>query len=139
MAIIVKEPVFRVAKNRCVLWRSKDGKKQQRLYKANEVLPRDCFSIEECRELHASGFAARFGGEDDVPVEEQLKINDKGDLGHAPPAPPRAPGLWNVDPSKVVGKSLEELNTMVLERDPSIAPLSTAGEALAQLSADFRG
>lgn len=56
------------------------------------------------------------------------------------PAAPKAvsPGKWSLDPATLAGKPLEALNVMVLDKDPSIAPFETIGEAIAQLSLDFK-
>lgn len=51
----------------------------------------------------------------------------------------QAPSVWTVDPANLEGKSLEELNVMVLDRDNSMEPFSTVEEAVAQLTADFQG
>lgn len=45
--------------------------------------------------------------------------------------------LWDLDPDGLKGKSLEELNVMVAERDPEIPALDTVEEAVAWLSQDF--
>jgi len=46
---------------------------------------------------------------------------------------------WNVDPVTLVGKDLQHLNIMVLERDPTMTPFETIEEAAAQLTKDFKG
>jgi len=50
---------------------------------------------------------------------------------------PRRTTKWNLDPNDLVHKSLKELNVMVAERDPSVEPFETPGEASAFLSQDF--
>lgn len=47
--------------------------------------------------------------------------------------------IWNLDPEQLKGKSLDELNVMILERDDTIDPFDTLEEAVAQLSQDFNG
>lgn len=48
---------------------------------------------------------------------------------------PRSP--WMLDPATLEGKTIEQLNVMVAERDPSIQAFPTAPEAVAFLSQDF--
>ena len=48
-------------------------------------------------------------------------------------------GLWECDPDALKGLSIENLNVMVGERDESIGQFETVEEAIAQLSADFKG
>ena len=43
---------------------------------------------------------------------------------------------WTLDPEKLTGKSLDELNVMVSERDADVPAFSTAEEAVAWLSQD---
>lgn len=45
---------------------------------------------------------------------------------------------WDVDPSTIKGKSLDELNVMILERDANQQPCTTVEEAIAFLSQDFK-
>jgi hypothetical protein len=44
---------------------------------------------------------------------------------------------WDVDPATLEGKTIEQLNVMVAERDPSIQAFPTAPEAAAFLCQDF--
>ena len=45
---------------------------------------------------------------------------------------------WILDPATLEGKSLQELNAMIFERDPSIDPLPSAERAKELLSMDFK-
>lgn len=62
----------------------------------------------------------------------------------APPPPPpegrpvrTIPSIWTVDPAGIRGLGVDQLNIMILERDPSIEPFETAEEAAAWLSQDY--
>lgn len=48
-------------------------------------------------------------------------------------------GKWNLDPTALAGKPLDELNVMILERDDTAAIFETVEEAVAHLSSDFHG
>lgn len=50
---------------------------------------------------------------------------------------PTTIGKWNLDPATLSDKSIEQLNAMVLERDPKVKPFDTPEEAMAFLSSDF--
>lgn len=54
-------------------------------------------------------------------------------------APVSKSSPWILNPAGLEGKSLEELNVMVLERSKTIAAFETKEEAIAQLSQDFEG
>ena len=51
----------------------------------------------------------------------------------------RARSCWEHDPDTIRGRSLEEMNLMIVDLDPRIRPFETVEEAVAQLSADFQG
>lgn len=65
------------------------------------------------------------------------------DPNEAPPPPPAGrtgriiPSIWIVDPSGIRGLSLDQLNIMILERDPDVAPFEDELEAAGWLSKDF--
>lgn len=44
---------------------------------------------------------------------------------------------WNLDPDGLRGKSLDDLNILVAERDPSVEPFTTVEEAIGWLSMDY--
>lgn len=46
---------------------------------------------------------------------------------------------WNINPASLVGKDIQQLNIMVLEREPTMTPFETIEEAAAQLTRDFKG
>ena len=54
-----------------------------------------------------------------------------------PSQPVSTEGRWTLNPSALEGKSLDELNVMVAERDSSIEPFETSEEAIAHLSQDY--
>lgn len=61
-----------------------------------------------------------------------------------PQAPPPNNGTgaaiskWVLDPATLTGKKVEDLNVMILERDPTVKPFETVEEAVAFLSQDFQ-
>lgn len=73
---------------------------------------------------------------------------EKQGKGPSKPAPtkPSSPGQkqappaakWDLDPETLRGLPLEQLNLMVRERDPNVAPFDNVDEAIAQLSVEFR-
>ena len=58
-----------------------------------------------------------------------------------PPKPTKLDtvGRWDVDPINLTSMNLQQLNIMVLERDPTMTPFETIEEAAAQLFKDFKG
>lgn len=46
---------------------------------------------------------------------------------------------WTLDPAKLKGKTIKELNAMLLERDKSVHPYKKIEDAIAHLSNDFTG
>ncbi len=50
-----------------------------------------------------------------------------------------ANGGWNFDPAALAGKSLDQLNAMIVERDAAQMGMATVEEATAFLSQDFKG
>ena len=46
---------------------------------------------------------------------------------------------WKFDPSKLVGKTLVQLNVMICERDPEIEPFDSLQAAIEYLTKDFEG
>lgn len=54
-----------------------------------------------------------------------------------PGAKPGVGSRWDLDPATLRGKKIDELNVMVLERDPAVKPFDTEKEAIAQLSMGF--
>lgn len=56
-----------------------------------------------------------------------------------PPEPTPVPvgSKWNFNPKDLAGKSIAQLNALVLERDPAVKPFETTEEAIAFLSAEY--
>lgn len=76
------------------------------------------------------GAVVRSGPRDTTPVR----------IAGTPPAPvadSAAGSKWVLDPATLEGKSLDELNVMVAERDNSIDPLTSIENAVSLLSQDF--
>jgi len=44
---------------------------------------------------------------------------------------------WKIDPADLSGKSLKEVNIMILEKDPDAEPFDSLDDAVEQLSKDF--
>ncbi len=55
----------------------------------------------------------------------------------APVKPDLSSKKWGLDPDGLTGRTLEHLNLLVGERDPSMSPFETVEEAIAQLSSEF--
>jgi hypothetical protein len=146
---MARSAVYYVADNKSILVRVKQpGKDKLRRIALkggkgrDSIVPNDVierFGKDEIKRLLKTGFLMRKGGEDDQEPEEELMVTHEGKVDEAPPAPPRAPGLWNIDPKKLKGKKLDDLNVMIAEKDASKPPCATIAEAIKQLSADFEG
>lgn len=54
------------------------------------------------------------------------------------PLPNTSAGKWDMNPAQLQGKTIEQLNLLVLERDSTQKPFETAEEAIAHLSQDFK-
>lgn len=68
---------------------------------------------------------------EEAPPVETVEPQNGKDASGAPA------GKWNLDPKAIKTKTLEELNIIVLERDPAVAPFADIGEARAWLTQDF--
>lgn len=62
-------------------------------------------------------------------IPQEAPSSPGGGTGHGP---------WNYDPAALQGKSLEQLNAIVLGVDPNIPAFETSEEAIAHLSANFK-
>lgn len=51
-------------------------------------------------------------------------------------APPTLTSLWTLNAADLTGKTVEELNAMILERDPKATPCADVNEAIAWLTQD---
>jgi hypothetical protein len=90
---------------------------------------------------------ATSGGDQTPPVG---RVEVGGIVVEVTPAPPEgttpSPGqpvqqvgsIWNLDPERLQGKTLEELNVMVKERDTGVPLFETIPEAVVFLSKDFK-
>lgn len=138
MAKIAKKPTWVVAPGKSMKIRDKATGKA-RIVHENTVLKGE-LSDDECAKHEACGFLVRKGYEDEAQVEAAPQITHEGELAEAPPPPPRAAAsIWNVDPKKLKGKSLEGLNVMIAERDTQHPPAASIPEAIKILSSDFQG
>lgn len=67
------------------------------------------------------------------PKDTTIKVSEPP----APVADSAAGSKWVLNPATLEGKSLDELNVMVAERDKSIDPLTSIENAVSLLSQDF--
>ena len=79
----------------------------------------------QAQEHVKSGFAVVVPDAPDAPSETTTK------------PPDLSAKKWGMDPDGLTGHTLEHLNLLVRERDPSIEPFATVEEAIAQLSSEF--
>jgi hypothetical protein len=107
------------------------------LFKPGEVLSRKALSCISSRNLR------RHLSDGTLVLKEIAKPVSKPVPNPEPPAPSSERfdpvKKWNVNPVSLTGMGLQELNIMVLERDPTVPPFETIEEAAAQLSKDFKG
>jgi hypothetical protein len=124
----------------------------ERLLQPGEIVPADAVSrqwLEDgIRERHVVAEDSKLGDGVPPPVTNPT-IDPVGDLaaktggmtqkeitGIVAGQPKRA-SPWQIDPKKLDGKTIAELNSLVRERDPHMAPFLDSREAAAQLSLDF--
>lgn len=129
---------FIVAPGRAMVVRGPQG--VRKILRERTVVTPDHFKTQAEFEKHVkNGFIMRFGGEDEAEIEPMVKVTHDGVVEKAPPPPPRAVGLWNVDPKKLRGKKLDALNVMIAEKDEAHPLAESVEDAIAILSADFQG
>jgi hypothetical protein len=46
---------------------------------------------------------------------------------------------WNINPADLIGKTLMQLNIMILEKDESLEPFDSMDDAIEYLSKDYEG
>lgn len=87
-----------------------------------------------------SGFVVELDTPDPLP-EEQRKfvepIASDQDLA-VQGTKLQAVGKWALDPKALKGKTLDQLNVMVKERDAQLKPFEKTEDAIERLSSDFR-
>lgn len=110
---------YRVAKDRGIL--TPQGRALQPLTPIDVQL----FDKDRICRLLASGFIEEYEPAKQEPPKRE------GRTGKVTPGP------WMCDPDMLEPFTLEELNVMVLERDPNMEPFETREEAITQLSEDF--
>lgn len=128
--------IYKVARGRTLALRDRRG--VTRLLSENVILQGEVQG-QELRDLVKAGFIDRMGGEDESEPDALATIKNDGTVEKAPPPPPRALGLWNVDPKKIATKNIDQLNVMIAEKDPNVPPAASVDEAVKILSADFQG
>ena len=121
-----------------------------RVYKEGEELPEDELRPKQKAELLRKGGYAEVvdvaeaaptlppGVADLSPGKKPTELA-KQIKGTPEPAAATATPTWNLDPAQLEGKSLDELNVMISERDPKIPELNDRDEAVAWLTQDFEG
>jgi len=132
-----KNDVIYVARNR-VLVRPGKGKKQVD-FKPGMIITPGALPEREIASLLKDGFIVARG----TAVEETSEstpiahIKPDGTVTAAKPLP--AVGKWNLDPALLKGKSIEELNAIVIDRDAAVTPFDEVAEAVKFLSSEFQG
>lgn len=85
-------------------------------------------AIEDCLKRN---LIEEVGSQPDVPNVEQSRSQWRGKL--------RPVSKWNLNPVDLVGKTVTELNIMILEKDPDLEPFGDLQEAVELLSKDYEG
>lgn len=134
------------------------------IYKEGQVIPKGVLSPEQIKEHLRSGFLrtvsstvdrlptleeimkAGYGEDSAKKLQAELAQKEAEDAPGMQPESALSPegkpipvhfGKWDLDPEKLQGLDLDQLNVMVLERDPSIEEFQTVEEAIEWLSQDF--
>lgn len=110
-------------------------------FREGVVLPDDLFGEGRDHEHRVAGWL-RKGMIEEVDSVEPVVIEDEGDeddkIAAAVAAGRASPDLrWTLNPADIKDVPLEQLNALVIERDPTVKPFSDAKEAIAFLSQDF--
>lgn len=79
---------------------------------------------------HATGVTTSEGGVQKLHLDPPATATT-GTVAQSDPSP------WTIDPSTLEGKDVDELNVMILERDPEQETMETVEEAVAFLSQDY--
>lgn len=90
----------------------------------------------EAKNLIKSGFVHEPGKLHKKTEVPALGVEESGSLTTTTKNTAKTP--WSTNPAELSETSLEDLNIMILERDPTIAPFETREEAVAQLTMDFK-
>lgn len=104
-----------------------------RIFREKTKIDPSIYDPETFKDYIKTGFVVAYK-EDVSEEDETARLLDSVDDVHTSP---RRTSKWNLDPMTLVHKSLSELNVMIAERDPSVEPFDTPGEASAYLSQDF--
>lgn len=131
------------------------------IYRAGQPIPDGTFNSAQIKEFLSTGFLVEVGAEADYGVDpntipakseidlrtatgkKEMTTQDNTDPAHVTAAQKleeerkqkaKATGKWSFDPKILKDKTLEELNTLVIETDAEVKPFNTKKEAIAQLS-----
>lgn len=104
---------------------------KQKQYKSGDVLDSTMFSERELKVLVGEGWL--------VPLTSNPpKARENSGIGTVQRTSKEIQaGKWNLDPKLLKGKTIEQLNAMVIERDGQAGIFDTVEEATAFLSADY--
>lgn len=141
--------------------------RQQEHLLGGAVVPEEAFTEEGIANLVRAGFLRKATDPDPEPdthpmlrPDSNLKLGPSREwvepkVGDSPPPPinydeppvtetkPQVDTPWSLDPRMLEGKTIEQLNVMILERDPHAfgdeGPYETVEEAVAHLTRDVSG
>lgn len=102
-------------------------------FEQGETLPE--LSDKTIASLLKKGVIKQRGGEVEKDPDTVPNLNEDGTASKVPAV---AATRFTMDPKKLAGKSVEELNVMLREIDKDAPTFKTAPEAVAELSKDFR-
>lgn len=103
-------------------------------FEQGEILP-DGIPAENLEKLVKKGFVKVRGGEVEKDPEPVQHLTEDGKVTTVKPTV--AATRFTMDPKKLAGKSVDELNVMLREIDKEAPVFKTAPEAIAALSKDF--
>lgn len=110
----------------------------RRMIKPGMVLPEGAVAAKELPHLLRDGFLVRRGSADEEQQDEPIAhMNAEGEVTPVTAVAKAAESIWTLDPKGLKGKTLDQLNAMILERDPAVAPFEDAKEARAHLSQHY--
>jgi hypothetical protein len=97
------------------------------------IIPTDALSRAELLSLLEGGFIRVYNSQ--VMADIQAHDDARRTIGPRP----KVEGKWTFDPALLEGKSLDELQIMILDRDEAAPEFATVNEAIIHLSQDFDG
>lgn len=144
---------FRVKKGGSILTKKNDVRKPgetvtlEEIGEAHKEMLRDgkieqiegaAIKVEPSKEPKAPELTAMKVKEDGTLAPRESATQTITDIDKPTNTAPVLTGIWTCAPETLLEKSLEELNAMIIERDPKIPPFDDKAEAIACLSQDFK-